>query len=223
MIKRLRVPIPAGAAGEFFSPQLTLPADLIPCSFHPVLPQWQVKDPGHSAKSAGGRLHLNTYTPLTQRGRNGLTMPLCRHSVGSYPERSSHATCQGTSGQSSQLAEPLWTDPGPESEISARELMSTSKTKLKKRRRGMNGKTFSQSPRKRGKSHQHHLDMCSIKSLEGLVHHQLVFCSVVVLSLVRKVWLTPSAAKFPSLPHWLKTRLKPFMIDSLNLRCCRHA
>ena len=31
----------------------------------PVLPQWHVKDPGRSAKSAGGRLHLNTHTPLT--------------------------------------------------------------------------------------------------------------------------------------------------------------
>ena len=28
----------------------------------PVLPQWHIKDPGHSAKSVGGRLHLNTYT-----------------------------------------------------------------------------------------------------------------------------------------------------------------
>ena len=32
----------------------------------PVLPQWHVKDSGHSAKSAGGRLHLNTHSPLTQ-------------------------------------------------------------------------------------------------------------------------------------------------------------
>ena len=31
----------------------------------PVLPQWHVKGPGHSAKSAGGTLHLNTHTPLT--------------------------------------------------------------------------------------------------------------------------------------------------------------
>ena len=31
----------------------------------PMLPQWHVKDPGHSAKSAGGRLHLNTHSPLT--------------------------------------------------------------------------------------------------------------------------------------------------------------
>ena len=29
----------------------------------PVLPQQHVKDPGHSAKRAGGRLQLNTHTP----------------------------------------------------------------------------------------------------------------------------------------------------------------
>ena len=50
----------------------------------PVLPQSHVKDPGHSAKSAGGRLHLNTHAPLTQRSPSVLTMPLCRHSVGTY-------------------------------------------------------------------------------------------------------------------------------------------
>ena len=64
----------------------------------PVSPQWHVKNPGHSAKNAGGRLHLNTHTPLTQRSRSGLTMSLCRHSVKTYPETSSHATCQGTHG-----------------------------------------------------------------------------------------------------------------------------
>ena len=35
----------------------------------PVLPQWHVKDPSHSAKSAGGRLHLNTRARLTKRSR----------------------------------------------------------------------------------------------------------------------------------------------------------
>ena len=62
----------------------------------PVLPQWHVKDPGHSAKSACGRLHLNTHSPLTQQSRSGLTTPLCRHSVGTYQETSSHATRKGT-------------------------------------------------------------------------------------------------------------------------------
>ena len=47
---------------------------LIRCPFHPVLPQWLVKDPAHSAKSADGRLHLNTHTPLTRGSRSGLTV-----------------------------------------------------------------------------------------------------------------------------------------------------
>ena len=33
---------------------------------NPVLLQWHVKDPGHSAKSTGGWLHLIMHTPLTQ-------------------------------------------------------------------------------------------------------------------------------------------------------------
>ena len=66
----------------------------------PVLPQWHVKDPGHSAKSASGRFHLNTHTSLTQRSRSGLTLPLSRHSVGTYQVTSSHATRQGTLGHS---------------------------------------------------------------------------------------------------------------------------
>ena len=64
MIERLRVRIPAGAAGEFSSPELILFSDSYSVSVPPpVLQQWQVKDPGHSAKSAGGRLHLkHAYT-----------------------------------------------------------------------------------------------------------------------------------------------------------------
>ena len=84
MIERLRVRILEGVAGEFSSPELTLCADLFGVRSTPVLPQWHVKDPGHSAKSAGGRLHLNTHTPLTQRSGSGLNMPLPRHSVGTY-------------------------------------------------------------------------------------------------------------------------------------------
>ena len=91
----------------------------------PVLRQWHVKDPGHSAKSARGRLHLNMHTALTKRSRSWLTMPQSRHSVGTYQETSSHSTRQGTLSQSSQLAEPLWTDPGLKSGISVRELIST--------------------------------------------------------------------------------------------------
>ena len=49
----------------------------------PVLPKWHVKDPGHSAKSAGGRLHLNTHTPSTQPSQSGLTV-LWRNNVEAY-------------------------------------------------------------------------------------------------------------------------------------------
>ena len=67
MIKRLQVLISAGAAEEFSSPELILCADFYSVSvLPPKLLQWHVKDPGHSAKSAGGRLHLNMCIPLTQ-------------------------------------------------------------------------------------------------------------------------------------------------------------
>ena len=68
--------------------ELTLHADSYSLSVAPdlVLPQWRVKDLGHSVKSACGRLQLNTHTPLTQRNRSRLTMPLSRHSGGTYPE-----------------------------------------------------------------------------------------------------------------------------------------
>ena len=75
--------------------------------FTPVLLQWHVKDPSHSAKIAGGRLHINTLTPLTQQNLCWLTVPLFRQSVGTYPETSSDATCQGTFSQLSRLAGPL--------------------------------------------------------------------------------------------------------------------
>ena len=78
MIERLRVRIPAGAAGIFSSPELTLCADSYSVS---VLPQWHVKDADHSAKSAGGMLHLNMHTFLAQRSRSRPTMPLSIHSV----------------------------------------------------------------------------------------------------------------------------------------------
>ena len=64
-----------------------------------------------------------------------MTILLSRHSVGTYPETSSHTTCQGTFWlQSSQLTEPLWTDPGTKSGISVCKLIST----LKKKKAGGN-------------------------------------------------------------------------------------
>ena len=65
------------------------------------------------------------HASLTQQSWSGLTMPLSRHSVGTYHEMSSHTTRQGTLSQSSQLAEPLWTDPGIKSGINVRKKIST--------------------------------------------------------------------------------------------------
>ena len=63
MIERSRVRIPAGAAGELSSPVSTFCADpYFGIRSTPVLPQSHVKHPGHSAKSADGRLQLNTHT-----------------------------------------------------------------------------------------------------------------------------------------------------------------
>ena len=96
-----------------------------------MLPQWHVKDPGHSAKSADGRLQINTHTPLTQRSRSGLTV-LSMHSVETYQGNELTRNSSGnTRPQSSQLAKPLLTDPGIKSGISVRGLISTSKKKKK--------------------------------------------------------------------------------------------
>ena len=64
MTEKSLVRIPAGAAGEIFLTRINFCADShFGIRSTPVLPQWHVKDPGHSAKSAGGRLQLNTHTP----------------------------------------------------------------------------------------------------------------------------------------------------------------
>ena len=63
MIERSRVRIPVGAAREFSSPGSTFCADLFRYPFHPHVTAVARKRSGHSAKSAGGRLQLNTNAP----------------------------------------------------------------------------------------------------------------------------------------------------------------
>ena len=79
-------------------------------------------------------------------------MPLSKHSVrtlsGNEPTRNLSGNIRP---QSSQHAEPLWTDPGMKSGISVRKLISTIKKKRKKEQWELHGRTFSQNPRKRGK------------------------------------------------------------------------
>ena len=66
---------PSRSSGRiFFFPELTFSADSHSVSVPPLLLQCHVKDSGHCAKSADGRLHLNTHTPLTEQSQSGLTV-----------------------------------------------------------------------------------------------------------------------------------------------------
>ena len=58
---------PGRSGGRIFFFRVNFVCWLFGVRSTPVLPQWHVKYPVHSAKSAGGRLHLNTHTPLTHR------------------------------------------------------------------------------------------------------------------------------------------------------------
>ena len=112
---------------------------LIWCPFHPVLRQWHVKDPGHSAKSAAGRFYLNTYTldPSKPEWDDYATVQAEWDLSGNELTRNLSGN---TRSQSSQLAEPLWTDPGLKSRIIVDELISTKKTKNKQNKKSASGK-----------------------------------------------------------------------------------
>ena len=58
MIEMSQIRVPAGAAGKFSSPGSTFCADSFGYPFHRRVTAEYVKDPGHSARSAGGRLQL---------------------------------------------------------------------------------------------------------------------------------------------------------------------
>ena len=97
---------------------------------NPVLPQWQVKNSGHSAKSAGGRLHLNTRRVHPWPNEVGVGW-LCRCPGIVWKPIRKQAHIQLVRECSSQLAEPQWTDPGIKKGIYMRELISTLKKKAR--------------------------------------------------------------------------------------------
>ena len=149
MIERLRVQVRAEAAGEFSSPELTFCADSYLASIPPCVTSVACKRP-RSFCQVAGYTQLNMHTLLTQQSQSGLTM-LSKHGVGTYQGNELTRNSSGnTQPQSSQLAVPLWTDPNLKSGISGCALISTLK---KKRRRGINCRTFSQKSRTQGKSH----------------------------------------------------------------------
>ena len=97
---------------------------LIRCPFHPVLPQWHIKGLGHSAKIAGGVLHLN----IRSCAFDLRLTTLSRNSVGTYQGNERTRNSSGNARpQSFQLAESLWTNPGLWNRNFARKLISTSK------------------------------------------------------------------------------------------------
>ena len=169
MIEKLWVQVPAGTTREFTSPELSLCWLLFGVHSTLVLPQWHVKDPSHSAKSAGGRLHLNVHTALTQRSRSGLTMPLSRHSVGIYIRKRAHTQLvrkHSVTVVSARWATVDWSRPKEWNECARANLHFVKKKKF---RRGINGWTFSQNPHKRGKGHHLHLHWnCVVKALSVL-------------------------------------------------------
>ena len=76
-----------------------------------MLPQWHVKDPGHSSKRADGRLHLNMRTPLdpTKSEWTGYAVQAeCANLSGTELTRNLSGNIRP---QLSQLAEPLWIHP----------------------------------------------------------------------------------------------------------------
>ena len=103
-----------------------------------MLPQWHTKDPGHSAKKCRWQVtpkHTYTLDPTkSERVDYAAVQAECGNQSGNELISSSSGNARP---QSSQLAEPLWADSDPKSEISVRE-------------QGMNDPTFFQNPRKRG-------------------------------------------------------------------------
>ena len=153
MIESFRVRIPEEAAGEFTSPELALCADSYSVSVPPsyyrsgtqknpiILPKVQMAvTPKNACTLDPTKSEWADYTAVQAYCGNLSENDLTRNSSGN------------TRLQSSQLAEPLWTDSGLKSGISVHILISTLKKKEKKCRQGMNGHTFSQNPRKQGRS-----------------------------------------------------------------------
>ena len=95
-----------------------------------MLPQWHVKDPGHSVKSAGGRFtHKHAYIldpTKSEWADYAAVQAYCGNLSGN---ELTHNSSGNIRPQSSQLAETLWTNPGLRSEISVHDIISTLKKK----------------------------------------------------------------------------------------------
>ena len=105
------------------------------CPFHPrvtaVASKKKTTTTGHSAKVQVVGYTWTRIHPWSQQSRSGLTMPLCRHSVGISGNKLTRNSSRNTRPLSPQFGEPLWTDPDLSSRTGVRDLISTYKKKKK--------------------------------------------------------------------------------------------
>ena len=118
---------------------------LLRCPFHPRVTAVARKRPGHSAKSAGSRFHLNTHTPVANEVGVGW---LCRRSCKVREPIRKRVHTQLVWEHPATVISAPWAAVGwsyRKSGIRALEPISTSKKKKKEKcRQGMKGRTFSQ-------------------------------------------------------------------------------
>ena len=89
-----------------------------------MLTQWHVKDPGHPGKKCRWQVtpnHADTLDTSKSEWADAAVQAECGNLSGNELTRNSSGN---TRLQSSQLAQPLWADPGRKSGISLRELIS---------------------------------------------------------------------------------------------------
>ena len=111
----MRVRIPAGAAGEL-------------CSFNPLVTEVERKRPGSFCQKCRWHVTPKHAYILDPKKSEWADYAAVRAKCGEISENELTLNLSGNvRPQSSQLAEPLWTDPGIESGINVHELISTQK------------------------------------------------------------------------------------------------
>ena len=155
VIERLQVQILAGAAGKFLPQSYLCVLTLILCPFHPHVTATALKRPQSLCQKCKWRVtpkHACTLDPTKSEWADYFAVQAqCGNLWGNK------LTCNSSGNTRpplSQLAEPLWTDPGLESGISVCKLIISTWKKKKKYRQGMNAQTLSQNPCNWGKSYQ---------------------------------------------------------------------
>ena len=132
-MKRLRVRIPAGAAGEFFSPKLNFVCVLFNrCSFHPRVTAVARKRPRSFCQKCSWQVtpkHTYILDPTKSEWADYAAVQAeCADLSGNELTRNLSGNIRP---QSSQLAEPLWTEPGIRVELVCASLSPLQKKKKK--------------------------------------------------------------------------------------------